>query len=335
MNLFPASYSTLSSSALAAFIHQKYGWAAVECKMILRGVGDSYLITVWGGAERYILRVYRPDQRNLAQITAETSLLLTLKQKDIPVSWPVKDLSGTIVQTVKAVEGRRHMVLFTYAPGTTVPKLNERQLHTLGFQMARFHEASRVIELPDQRWIFDTETTLFKPLKLLRDAFGEDTEGYQRMQETAGTISRKLKALGADSLPFGCCHFDLLPKNFHFEGDSITFFDFDFFGFGLLANDIMVFRQHLLMEVNFGRMTRQEADRAYALFLAGYQEVRPLSSRELEVVPYLGVGWWLFYAGFHTTHDQFYPLVQPAHFKLRVNLMRKLMEMDTETQTGV
>lgn len=302
--------------------------------MILRGVGDTYLITTAPGAgqdlkgkdSRFILRVYRPDQRSLSQITAETDLLLALKEREIPVSWPIADRSGAVIQAAEAGEGTKHMVLFSYAPGRSVSKLNERQLYNLGYQMARFHAASGTIGLKDRRWTFDLDTTLFKPLEVLREVFAEDPEGYAWMCQAAKNVKEKLTELDADSLPFGCCHFDFLPKNFHFDGDAITFFDFDFFGYGLLANDIMVFWQHLCLDVHFGRMTRDEADRAYAGFLAGYQDVRPVSRRELAAVPYLSLGWWLFYAEFHTSHDQFYPLVQPAHFKLRIDLMRKLIE---------
>jgi Ser/Thr protein kinase RdoA (MazF antagonist) len=329
-NLFPASYSTLSSLALAEFIRERYGFVPVECKMILRGVGDTYLVTTVAQADRagtqFILRVYRPDQRSLSQIRAETDLLLALKERDIPVSWPIADSSGLVIQSVDAIEGTKHLVLFSFAPGRSVVKLNEKQLYNLGYQMARFHLASQTIELADKRWSFDVETTMFGPLEDLRDAFAENAEGYAWMQQAAKNAREKLEQLDADSLPFGCCHFDLLPKNFHYDGDAITFFDFDFFGYGLLANDIMVFWQHLCLDVHFGRMTRDEADRAYAGFLSGYQDVRPVSRRELSAVPYLSLGWWLFYMRFHSTHDQFYPLVQPALFKLRVDLVRKLME---------
>ncbi|WP_298737949.1 hypothetical protein [uncultured Chitinophaga sp.] len=44
------------------------------------------------------------------------------------------------------------------------------------------------------------------------------------------------------------------PRNFHFENDSITFFDFDIVGYGWLVNDIMTFWQHLELNVYTGRM---------------------------------------------------------------------------------
>ncbi|MBS1663349.1 MAG: phosphotransferase [Bacteroidetes bacterium] len=323
-DFFPASYSTLSSSALAGFIQNKYGLGSVDCQLILRGVGDTYGVNSHKG--RYILRAYRPDQRSLSEITAEVDLLLGLKERGVPVSWPIADRSGACIQAVEAVEGVKHLVLFSYAPGQSVSRLSDGQLHQLGFQMARFHEAARTIELKDRRWTFDQETTLFGPLKGLEPAFVETPEGYEWMQRMAEKAGKKMKELNADSLPAGVCHYDFLPKNFHFDGDKLTFFDFDFFGHGLLANDLMSFWQQLRLDTHFKRMTKEEADAAFEKFLNGYREIRTVSKRELAIIPWLGLGWWLFYGAFHTTHDQFYPIVQPAHFKLRVDLMRSLLE---------
>jgi Ser/Thr protein kinase RdoA (MazF antagonist) len=344
-NLFPASYSTLSTLALAEFIRERYGFVSVECKMILRGVGDTYLVKIRGDAmteaagsaplaaahadradTQFILRVYRPDQRSLSQIKAETDLLLALKERDIPVSWPIADSLGLVIQSVDAIEGTKNMVLFSFAPGRSVMKLNEKQLYTLGYQMARFHVASQTIELEDKRWSFDVETTLFGPLERIRGVYAYDPEGYAWLQRAVNFAAGKLEELDAASLPSGICHFDFLPKNFHFDGDAITFFDFDFFGSGIFANDIMTFWQHLSIDAHFGRMTQEEFEQSYAFFLRGYQDVRPVSRRELAVIPYLSLGLWLFYISFHTTHDQFYPFIQPDHFKLRSDLMRKLME---------
>jgi Ser/Thr protein kinase RdoA (MazF antagonist) len=303
--------------------------------MILRGVGDTYLVKAVTQVDRagtqFILRVYRPDQRSVAQIKAETDLLLALKERDIPVSWPIADSSGLVIQSVDAIEGTKHLVLFSYAPGRSVVKLNEKQLYNLGYQMARLHLASQTIELEDKRWTFDVETTLFKPLETIRGIYAHDPEGYAWLQRAVSFAAGKLVELDAASLPSGICHFDFLPKNFHFDGDTITFFDFDFFGYGAFAHDIMTFWQHLSIDAHFGRITREEFEQSYEIFLRGYQEVRPVSGRELAVIPYLSLGLWLFYISFHTTHDQFYPFIQPDHFKLRCDLMRKLMEKNWDS----
>jgi Ser/Thr protein kinase RdoA (MazF antagonist) len=329
--IFPASYSTLSPTALAFLIVERYSISDPRCELILRGVGDTYLVE--SATDRYILRAYRSSHRSLPQIRAEMEMLLALRRADVPAAYPIADLAGNEILTVEAVEGTRHLVLFNYAPGQPVAKLNEGQLRTLGHQMARFHAVSSTITLSDKRWNFDFGTTLFGPIDMLKHAFREDPEGYAWVQEAAGKAEKALNELGALQFAAGYCHFDFLPKNFHFEGDSLTFFDFDFLGYGWLVNDIMTFWQHLCLDVHFGRMKQHEADEAYGVFLGAYREVRPLSAAELKAVPFLSLGWWLFYMGFHTTHDQFYPFVQPAHFKLRVGLMRQLMERYWEKES--
>jgi len=97
-------------------------------------------------------------------------------------------------------------------------------------------------------------------------------------------------------------------------------------GYGWLVNDIMTFWQHLSLDVHFGRIKQEEAHDAYAVFLEAYRAIRPLSKQELAAVPYLSLGFWLFYMQFHTTHDQFYQFIQPGHLKLRTDLIRQLME---------
>ena len=139
-------------------------------------------------------------------------------------------------------------------------------------------------------------------------------------------LFRSLAQLDVSAFSTGYCHFDFLPKNFHFDGDSVTFFDFDFMGRGWLVNDIVTFWQHMTIDVYHGRMTADAFDQAYAHFLAAYRTCRPVSEQELEAVPYLTLGFWLFYSDFHTTHDEFYAFVQPGHLRIRIRFIQQLMK---------
>lgn len=322
--VFPASYSTLSADALASLVTEKYGWAAVQCKFLVRGVGDTYLVEA--ATHKYILRIYRSSHRSLPQIKMEIDLLLALKQAAVSVSYPVADLSGEVIQALEAVEGTRHAVLFTYASGKVIRILSGPQLWVLGTQIARFHDVSSTIRLENFRWTFDLETTVFRPLEMIKPNFAEIPEDYAWLLEVAKRATDKLAQLDTTSFATGYCHFDFLPKNFHFDGDAITFFDFDFMGYGWLVYDIAVFWQHLCLDVYTGRMTQAAADEAYATLIDAYMRLRPLSKEELEAVPYLTLGFWLFYMGFHTTHDQFYSFAQPSHLKLLMGVLRSLVE---------
>lgn len=323
MNPFPQSPPIISPSILVPIILKEYGLGAVECILIVRGVGDTYAIDSKQG--RFILRLYRASHRSLQQIKEETELLITLKEAGVSVSYPIADLSGSIVQTIKTDDSECQGVLFSFAPGKVESILNKTQLQSLGHEMARFHNVSSAIDIGNSRWNFDIETTLFTPLKILEPYFYENREDYEWLQKAVNITSQQLSQFDRSIFSKGYCHFDFLPKNFHFEGNQITLFDFDFFGHGWLANDIMTFWQHLCLDVHFGKMTQDAADDAYATFLKAYQEYRSLTEVELAAVPYLSLGFWLFYMHFHTTHDQFHTYVEPKHLKLRINLIRSLM----------
>jgi len=321
--IFPTTYSTLCPVALASLIADKYGLENVTCTFMMRGVGDTYHVETKNG--RFILRAYRSSHRTKPQIRAELDLLLALKDAHVPVAYPIHDRSGTVIQSLDAAEGKRHVALFSYAPGKVEHTLNENQLRELGRQMARFHKVSASIKLEDPRWNFDLETTLYKPLQLLEPSFAGDPETYTWLQEATKKVTTGLARLDTSGFSTGYCHYDMLPKNFHFDGDSVTFFDFDFMGHGWLVNDLMTFRQQLLLDVHFGKMTQDAADLAFAAFVSAYREVRPLSEQEEAAIPYLSLGFWLFYSGFHTTHDQFCLFIQPGNLKQRFGFVRGML----------
>jgi Ser/Thr protein kinase RdoA (MazF antagonist) len=321
-SVFPATYSTLSADALAALISDRYEINCLSCKLLAPGVGDTYLAET--DKTQYILRVYRSSHRTGAHVLAEIQLLLAIHQAGVPVSYPIADKDGTAIQSMNAVEGERYAVLFSYAPGVSESILNEKQLYELGYQMARFHSVSASIELKGERWLYNEATTLTDPLRILQPYLDSDT--YTWLESAVNDALAKLTLPSTRGFSSGYIHFDLMPKNFHFEEDRITFFDFDFMGYGWLVNDLMTFQQQLCVDVHFGKMTQESADKSFSIMLEGYQAVRSISDEELAAIPYLSLGFWLFYSAFHTTHDQFRPFIQPSHLKARFAMIRKMLE---------
>ncbi|MBV8251161.1 MAG: phosphotransferase [Chitinophaga sp.] len=323
--VFPATYSTLSPEALATLITEKYCLEDVRCKLLVRGVGDTYLINT--STNTFILRAYRSSHRSFPQIQEEIDLLLAAQKAGVNVSYPIIDRSGHIIQRLDAVEGERNVVLFSFAPGQVVKQMNTTQLRALGHEMARLHHVASQIPRGTSRWNFDLETTLFQPLEMLAPVLAADQESYNWLKEVAMKAAEKLSSEHTSQFSSGYCHFDFLPKNFHFENDKVTLFDFDFVGYGWLVNDIMTFWQHLQLDVLFAnRLTQEAADEAYNIFLDAYREYRPISEEELAAVPYLSLGFWLFYKGFHTTHDQFHIFNEPGHLKPIIGYLRKLVD---------
>ncbi len=321
-SVFPAVYSTLCPNALAALIEREYNLADVHCKLLVRGVGDSYLVS--SANQRYIIRVYRTTHRKLEQIEEEVKLLLELQVAGVSVSYPIPDQQGQVIQKLPAAEGERYAVLFSYAYGQVVRTMNPFQLQMLGKEMALFHNVTMGKGADTVRWTFDLTYTLHRPLGLLNPVLEENSEGYAWLQSAVKQVEKKLNDLEYSLFPSGFCHFDFLPKNFHFDVDKVTLFDFDFMGYGCLVNDIMSFWQHLTLEVYTGRMQQAAADEAFDHFLNAYRQHRFLSDQELAAIPYLSLGFWLFYMGFHTTHDQFYVFSNQSQVKLYLDLLKHI-----------
>lgn len=321
----PVTYSTLAAGPLSALISTRFGWHDVLCHLLLRGVSDTYNVCTSSG--NFVLRVYRNGHRSLSQINAEVEFLLALKNSGVSVSSPLPDRDGHLVFTLEAPEGTRHGVVFTQAPGIVCPAPNVRQLKLLGREIAKLHTVSTSLRLADQRWNINVETTLIKPLLDIKDYFKACPEEYEWLERTSEETRNQILQLNHSAFTPGYCHFDFFPKNFHFAGDeSITFFDFDFFGYGWIINDIMTFQQHLCLEVEIGKIPEKIAEEMFTVFVEAYQEIRPLSREELSAIPLLSLGFWMFYFGFYTTHDQFLPLLQDPHLTARTKLIREVMK---------
>ncbi|MDP9075991.1 MAG: phosphotransferase [Bacteroidota bacterium] len=326
MQIFPTRYSTLSSEALNVFISERYGLKDTSCRLLIRNVSDTYVVE--NQTDKYIFKIYRDAHRKLDEIGGEAELLTILNDKGACVSYPIKDLSGTIIQSFNAAEGTRYGMLFTYAKGKVVNVMNEEQLATLGKEMATVHNITSSIQLNHKRIEFNIDTTIIQPLETVKPAFADLEDEYADLIAISKTVIAKLNEFDFTNFSYGYCHYDFLPKNFHFdEHNKLTFFDFDFAGKGYLANDITSLYIHYFMEVFMNRQTREQADTAFAVFVESYRKVRALHSDELKAIPYLGFGFWVFYLGFQ--HDNFEDwsniFFGPKFLKDRVALIKKWM----------
>lgn len=328
MDIFPTQHSTLSAAALAPQLAKRYGFQHSTCKLLIRNVSDTYLLETERG--KYIFKIYRDNHRKKAEIEAEVELLLLCREGGASVAYPLPDNAGVFLQPFQAAEGLRYGVLFTYAQGQVVSKMNDQQLALLGQEMAVFHLISSNIQQPLFRKPFTLETTLIQPLQNIRPAFENLPDAYQYLEETTETVLTQLQQLPLNTFAYGYCQYDFLTKNFHFEGNErLTFFDFDFAGLGHLINDITSLYVHFFLDIYSGRMPLEEAQRSFAVFLAAYRQLKPVSELELSAIRLFGFSWWMFYLGFqYESFDDWSNIFFNERFlNDRVGLMRKWMEV--------
>lgn len=219
------------------------------------------------------------------------------------MAFPIRDSEGGQIQAFTAAEGTRYGVLFYFAEGKVIYNLTEEQLRTLGREMAFNHNITAQIKLRNERPVYNLQTTVLEPLRVLEPAFVGYPEGYEYLKRIGEKVSHKMESFPTASFSYGYCHYDYLPKNFHFDDNNqLTVFDFDFAGEGFLANDLMSFQIHYFFHVIIKGMPPEEADMDFKTFVQGYREVREIAEEELALIPYLGMGYWMFYLAYHYTH---------------------------------
>jgi len=296
MNLFPTQYSTLSSTALNERIKLAYNIDNTTTKLLLRGVSDTYLVT--NRSPKYILKVYRNCHRSFDEIQGEVELLNILRKNNAKVSFPISDTEGNYIQKFNTGEGPRYGILFSYAEGKASNNLTKNQIRIVGQEMAYNHNITSTIELNYNRPEYNIFSTIHKPLETLKSAFNEynyDT-GYKYLQLISEKTIKTFKLIDTNTFSYGYCHYDYLPKNFHFnEEDGFTLFDFDFAGKGYLVNDLMSFQVHYFFQILYGGMSKDDSYNCMKVFINSYRERREISTEELEAIPYLGIMFWIYY----------------------------------------
>ncbi|WP_221394075.1 phosphotransferase enzyme family protein [Dyadobacter sp. NIV53] len=299
--IFPTQYSMLSTEALKSYLEEAYGLNNLGCKLLIHNVSDTYLLA--GVDDKYIFKLYRDSHRKLDEIKAEVELLNILKENGAKISYPVTDLKGGQIQSFNAAEGIRNGVLFSFAEGKPTHDYYDSRLQTIGREMAHIHNITADIELQNPRKVYDVRTTLIQPLEYIKSEFTELPEEYAWLQSTTEKVVEKIRHFDLSKFSYGYCHYDFLPHNFHFdEHDNITFFDFDFAGKGLLANDMMTFYVHFFFQVMLKKQSQEEADKNFQTFISAYRQVRAVSEEELAAIPYLGFAFWVFFLEFYQLH---------------------------------
>lgn len=280
--LFPIAYSTLAADALLKLIQSQYSEvkSGYTIRFLKRGFNDTYVLeSSKKGSHRYILRVFKHQWRNLESIETEVNLLQHL-DSTVSVSLPIADDNGHYIQSIQAPEGVRYAVLFTFAEGVLVRKLDVQQAYLLGVEVGKLHAKTANLNLGVTAQNYDITHQFNKTLTNLKPILAAHPEQYDYLLKLKTLFEAKFNSIDKTQVATGICHGDLQAENFHVDANNTyTFFDFDFFGTGYLAYDIGVF-----MWYDHKNKTPQIMNS----FFNGYKTQRALTDTELALIPYFG-----------------------------------------------
>lgn len=276
-----AVYTHLPAEQLAELIAAYDVGSLVSAKGIAEGVSNSNWVIETTGSDgqgaRFILTMYE-RRIEIADLPFFLDLLDHLSARGCPVPRTIHDRAGASYRFVED----KAVALIEFLPGVSVDHPTPAQARAVGEAMAQIHLASQ-----------DFAMTRLNALDITMSHHTLEQCGVRTLagidHDLPGFIAKaaSLREQWPWDLPRAICHTDLFPDNVLMLGDRVSaLIDFYFACEEAMAYDLAVTHASWC----FGRGGHGfDANVGHAL-LAGYEAVRPLSSREREVMPLLAQG---------------------------------------------
>jgi Ser/Thr protein kinase RdoA (MazF antagonist) len=278
----------LARAALA-----RYGLAGARVVPLLHGHNAVFRVVARPG-ERYVLRLYRPDTGNAAEIRSELLWLQALRRDtDLAVPEPVPAKDGELVLAAAgpSMPDPRPCVLLRWMDGRFLYNVapSRERLRRIGAFIAGLHRHAERFE-PPPGFVRDRQDA-----DSLLGGWDTDPDARRRTWDGApgpltmadeSLLERAVERLrpAAEGLrpapdTFGLIHADLHPANVLLHRGEVRAIDFDDCSFGYFAYDLAVFLCHL-EEQDWPDLAGKQA-----ALLEGYRNVRPFPDSQVALLP--------------------------------------------------
>jgi Ser/Thr protein kinase RdoA (MazF antagonist) len=262
---FPVISSNLSPTHLADFVQKKYSLSNhTSCNLLKAGINHTYLINE--NEKRFIFRVYSNNWRTKNEILEEIRLLNLLKTNNISISHPISDKHNNYIQTIKAPEGERLAVMFSYAEGEKLLHIDEKYHFHIGALMAQMHQITQNMYL--ERIDYTPQVLIEEIFNYLPNFLSKESEEMNFMSSTQAFLFNDFSKKKKKKIRKGAVHLDIWFDNLHICKDGkITVFDFDFCGNGWLCMDIAYY----VLQLHSTDRDEAVCKSKLNSFLAGYE----------------------------------------------------------------
>lgn len=230
-------------------------------------------------AALHMLRLHRPGYQTRLAIESELAWLGALAGSGIPVPRPIVGADGALVQEVVP---DRFAVLFHHEPGgePTIADDQTALFRTLGRFAATAHLHVGSWQRPEafdrQRWDAAGLLDATSAWGDWRGAPHVEGEVLADLSALDARLRESLAAYGEGEDRFGLIHADMRLANLLVDGERTVLLDFDDSGFGWFLYD-------LAASLSFHE-TSPQVPTLIRSWLAGYLEVRPLTSADIGMI---------------------------------------------------
>ena len=277
-----AVYTHLGAEVLGQLVAEFDVGELTSVKGIAEGISNSNWLVETTGKDgtgaRFILTMYE-YRIEVEDLPFFLSLLDHLSARGCPVPRTIHDRQG---QLYRLLDGKA-VALIEFLPGVSVSAPTPGQAHAVGRALAQMQLAAA--DFADRR---ENAMGRAEWLRLANECgaagLAEIDAGFAEL------VARELPAVLADwpeDLPRGTIHADLFSDNVLMLGNQVTgLIDFYFACTDLFAYDLAVTHAAWC----FSHDGKHFDPALSAALIAGYEEVRPLSSEERAALPLLARG---------------------------------------------
>ena len=322
-SVFPVVYSTLAPQALITQVLCQYDFGEVtSCQLWNRGLSDVYLVEIQ--QQPYILKVSHHHWRSLSDIQFELELLEFLHQRNIPVAYPLRTREQKLFVTIKALEGDRYAALFPYADGTVpLGDLNLTQSEIFGETLGKLHQSTLDFQTQALRQPLNLDYLLDESYQVIAPCLQDKPNELVYLERAIERIKLQLQDIPQKSPFWVVCWGDPHSGNVHFtEDNKITLFDFDQCGYGWRVFDLAKFLQ-VSLRAGVQRKVRDA-------FLAGYQTIQNLTTKELDSLPLLTqtAHIWVWAISINAAKIHSWCRLDNSYFRRRIEELKRLASKD-------
>ncbi|MBJ2173280.1 phosphotransferase [Aureibaculum sp. A20] len=326
MTTLPVIASTLSATALGEFAKEHYGLHKnFNCKLFRTGMNHTYFLS--DNESKYVLRVYSHNWRSDSEINEELTFLNLLNENHLSVSIPIPDKNGTLIQEIKAPEGMRYAVLFSFAKGDKIRFMNEETCYAIGSLMANLHKTT--LNNTINRITYNKKSLIELPYQYLKQHFSERLPEMEYIKNIGTSFTNK----DFENSKKGIVHLDIWYDNMAItKTKEITIFDFDFCGNGSQILDIAYFCNQLFNIESDKKLYETKMQH----FLEGYHKTNPLSNNELTLIPKAGLAIFVFYLGVQSQRfDWSNIFLTENYLKMYTNRMKSWTAYNDSNKIGL
>ena len=277
---FNVCYSVAEPDKLKIELVKRYVFKnPIDCCVFRCSVNNVYLIKTEDIV--YYLRIANNGVRGLSLIDyeEEANIMISLNENGVNTAVPVRCKNGKFVWQINSPEGVRYAILFKEVKNNPSDDSIKRS-NCLGKALANIHIISDNKNYKVSRVPIDFTYLIEKPLTLLEPYLkNKKPEEYIFICNSLNKLKKYItERLPAEKPYYGFCHGDV-SGNVFFQGETPTFFDFDFMGNGWRLDDISFYIWGMEKQNPQYRESKE-----YNAFMDGYNAVRRLSDNEMDCI---------------------------------------------------